>query len=812
MFKNYFISAWRNLAKQKGLSFISVFGLALGIACFSLFALYALNEFNFDSFNKNAANVFRVYNWHEGMNGNDAGGNIYLPMPLGPAIKQDVPGVENYVRYVQPYEMFIKTNGEGRRESVGFADPAFFSVFSFKLRYGNPATALSSLNSIVLAEDAAKRIFGTTDVVGKSLEVKAGDSFDPFTVTAVAENPPSNSSFQFSMLASMQYLATTPEGKMGANNWHWASYLTFIEVKPGSMLAHDKVLPVAFREKYFPSEEKDMRKRGWDGKGAALFYRLEPLREIHTDIQLQGTRIPPVDPKMIWILVSIASGVLLIACINFTTLAIGRSAGRAKEVGVRKVIGGTKKTLVFQFLTEAMLLTVISAIAGLLLANMLLPFFNVMAGRELRFSFTQFPQLTTMFAGLIFTVGLLSGTYPSLVLSRFKPVEVLKTKVKLGSANFFTKSLVTVQFVVSAGLIISAVVIIQQLHYMQTKYPGFNKENVVVVEALGVDSTKKIYPLFKQALASHPEITGTASAENGLGEDEGLAMNMFTYNNTKPIGSFEYYIDQDYIPVLGMQMAAGRNFNAAIATDTSTAVIINEVMMNDLGLTYKNVVGQRLTGYRTGGEQPVIIGVVKNFNYMDLKQKVTAQMFYQFPNHTPYRFFVRIQPGGPSKALASIEAAWKKVAPAYPLRYNFLDEDLNRFYQNEQRLGSIITWAGGISVFLACLGLLGLASLAAINRIKEIGIRKILGASLSSIVGLLTTDFIKLVLVAFVIATPLAWYFMNKWLQDYAYRINIEWWVFAVTGAATVLVALVATGYQAIKAGVANPVDSLRTE
>ena len=234
--------------------------------------------------------------------------------------------------------------------------------------------------------------------------------------------------------------------------------------------------------------------------------------------------------------------------------------------------------------------------------------------------------------------------------------------------------------------------------------------------------------------------------------------------------------------------------------------------MGDLGFTYKNAVGQRLKGYHASGEQPVVIGVVKNFNYMDLKQKVSAQMFYQFPGHTPYHFFVRIQPGDPSKALASIEAAWKKVAPVYPLRYNFLDEDLNRFYQSEQRLGSIISWAGGISVFLACLGLLGLASLAAINRIKEIGIRKILGASLSTIVSLLTVDFLKLVLIAFVIATPLAWYFMNKWLQDYAYRINIGWQVFTVTGLALVVIALVATGYQAIKTAVANPVDSLRSE
>jgi putative ABC transport system permease protein len=812
MFLSYFKIAWRNLAKQKKLAFINIFGLSAGIACFSLFMLYAVNELNFDNFHKNGDNVYRVYQWDGLAGGNTGRGMADLPMPLGPAMKQDLPGVKNYVRFLDNWggNSFIKTDKAVLSEAISFADPGFFSVFSFKLKYGDAITALQGLHNIVLTEGTAEKIFGRADVVGEIVQINQDDKFEPFTVTAITENLPSNSSIQFDILGNFNYHAATAGGKKGQNNWGRNAYATFVQLNPGSTLSANKKLFDGFRKKYYPDEDAEARKNGWAGNGPSSWYGLQPLSEMHTN-PLIDSDSDTVNPKIIWILLSIAAGILLIACINFTTLAIGRSAGRAKEVGIRKVIGGTRAWLAAQFLAEALLLSIISAIVGLLLAKALLPFFNTLSGRALHFSMSQFPQLIWLLIGLVLIVGLLAGSYPALVLSRFKPVEVLKAKIKLGGANYFTKTLVTFQFVLSTGFIVATVIITQQLHYMQSKNPGFNRGNVVDVDARGISDTKRLYALLKQGLILNPGIAGTASAANGLGEGTGLERDAFKYNG-KDKQVYNYSIDADYIRVLGMQLLEGRNFNPTISSDTISSVIINEAMMNDFDWTFKTAIGQRLTGYNGSGEQPIVIGVVKNFNFQGMQQKVQPQMFQQYALNQSNHFFVRLKPGDPSNALAAIQTEWKKIAPDYPLKYNFLDENLNHFYQSESRWSSIIGWAGGISIFLAILGLLGLSALTAINRTKEIGIRRVLGASLSTIVSLLSKDFLKLVLVSFLIAIPIAWYFMTKWLQDYAYRITIQWWVFALTGMSIVVIAVLTTSLQAIKTAIANPVKSLHTE
>jgi putative ABC transport system permease protein len=803
MLKNYFKIALRNLTKQKQLAFINIFGLSVGIACFSLLMLYGINEFSFDSFHKNAANTFLVMDGNGKPNPKAIGGFIFTSMPLGPAMKQELPGVENYVRYIQPYETFIKIRDERRRENIAYADPSFFNVFSFKFKYGNAQTAISDLHNMVLTEETAKRLFGKSNAIGESFEVKIENVFQTFIVSAITENPPSNSSFQFSMLVSFNCFANTMEGKMGADDWGRNSYMTLVQLMPGSALANNNKLLADFKHRHLPKV-----------LASGVGYDLEPLLQMHTNPTLMGIKISPIDQKSIWILLSIAAGVLLIACINFTTLSIGRSASRAKEVGVRKVIGGSKKSLVFQFLTESLLLAILSTGIGLVLANLLLPFFNRLSGRELSFSFAQFPQLTSLIAGLVLIVGLLSGCYPALILSGLNAVEVLKAKIKLGGANFFTKSLVTFQFVISAGLIMSAIIIMQQLHYMQSRNPGFEKENIVQIKAFQVANTKQAFPLLKHELSGNPEIVSTASADNGLGEREGMSVQGFNYHG-KPIFISQFYIDPDYMQTLGMHLLAGRNFDRAIASDTVNAVIINEATMKELGWTPANSIGRHLEGYENFGvENPIVIGIVRDFNFQDLTHHVEPLMFHQFAASMsyPYHFFVRIRPGNPAKALAEIQSAWKKIVPDYPLKYNFLDEDLDRFFKSEARLSNIIGWAGGIAIFLACLGLLGLAALAIVNRTKEIGIRKILGASVSTIINLISKDFLRLVIIAFLIATPITWWLMNKWLQDYAYKINMEWWVFGLSGAAIIFMALLTVCFQAIKAAMANPVKSLRTE
>ena len=795
MLKSYFKLAWRNLAKQKGLSFISLFGLSVGMACFILFLLYAVNEFNFDGFHKNADDIYLVLDGRTDAKA-EIGGWPFTRMTLGPAMKQELAGVKEDVRYVQPFETFININKQGRRENLGYADPAFFSVFSFKLKYGNATTALADIHNIVLTEQTAKRLFGRSNAIGETFEVKIENVFQPVVVTGIAEDLPANSSFQFTMLASFARWALTEEGKMDRN-----SYMTFVQLKPGSSLAGDGQLLADFKHRYDPAHL---------GPGTGL--TLEPIKAIHTNTRLNGVKVSPVDPKMIWMLLIIAAGVLLIACMNFTTLAIGRSASRSKEVGVRKVIGGTKRALMFQFFTESILLTLLSTVAGILLAIRLLPYFNRLSGRELVFSITQFPQLIGLIIAMMGIAGLLAGFYPALLLSAFKAADVLKTKVKLGGSNLFTKSLVTLQFALSAAMIISAIIIVQQLHYMQSKNPGFDKENVVELETYLIPDDKSVYTLFKQVLAAHPEIVSSASAETGLGEREGMSSTAYMHDG-KSIECAEYNVDANYIPTLGMRMLAGRNFSPDIAGDTIDNVIINEALMNEYGWTPEKSIGRPLEGYDNHGlaKAPTVIGVVKDFNYLGLQHKIAPQIFLRFPNAQPTHFFVRLKPGHPTKALASIEAEWKKILPHYPIRYNFLDEDLGRFYQSEERLSNIIESAGGLSIFLSCMGLLGLSVLAVSNRTKEIGIRKVLGASLTAIFQLISRDFLQLVVIAIVVASPIVWWVMHQWLQDYAYRIRIEWWVFVLTGVTITGLALLTVGFQAIRAAVANPVKSLRT-
>ncbi|PWU03658.1 MAG: ABC transporter permease [Bacteroidetes bacterium] len=811
MLKNYFLVAIRNLFKQKGLSFINISGLSLGIACFSLFMLYAVNEFNYDKFHKNKDHIYRVYVHREALEGEDAYSSSYLPMPIAPALKSDFPGVKDAIRIRSGWgESFIKIGDKVLREKVTYADNQFFSVFSFNLKQGNPQAALKDMHSMVLTEKTAHNFFGNENAVGKTIEIKVENDYVPFTITGVCENIAPNSSIDFNMMGNFEFLTAIGSGVKSVNNWHRSSYQVFVQLTNESKLANDYKALDAFYVKYHPDEAAEVKKRGWKGKGQNAWYRMQPLIQIHTNTNLEGVGdVEAVEPKTIYILLAISAGILLIACINFTTLAIGRSAGRSKEVGVRKVVGGTRKSLVFQFLIEALLLTIVSAVLGLILGKLLLPYFNTLAGRNLDFSVSRYPELLWMTGGLIIIVSLLAGSYPSLVLSGFKPVEVLKTKVKLGGSNFFTKSLVTAQFVLSAGLIISTIVILQQLNFMRNRNPGFQKENVLVVDADGT-YPRNLYPLFKHEISTNPQILGSASAELSMGEGTGSSRTGFEFQGKHKV-VYEYFIDPDYLHVMGMKLLAGRDFNSSIASDTVNSIIINESMMRDFGWNINNVIGQQVKGY-SESMTPVVIGVVKDFNFLSLSEKIQPQMFHQFSGNRPYKYFVRIQPGYPSKVIASINDTWNKIAPDFPFKYSFLDEDLDRFYKSEERWSNIVGCAGGVSIFLACLGLLGLAALAVINRTKEIGIRKVLGASVSHIVSIISEDFLKLVLIALAIASPLAWWLMHKWLQDYPYRINISWWIFGISGSIILLVALATISVQAIKAGLRNPVKSLRTE
>lgn len=809
MLQHYIRIAIRNLAKQKTLTGINVAGLSLGLACFALILLYAVNEFSYDRFHKNAGRIYRVNDVFTKDDGTEAGEPADY-MPLGPAMEKEFPDVPHAVRISHSRETVMKVGDQITRMPLAFADPAFFSVFTFPLLEGDAAAALKDPHGIVLTRSRAVQLFGKTDVIGKTVLIKVNTVFQPFTVSAVAEDVPPNASVSFDLLGSYRFLLAAPDRQSSLNSWNntWGDN-TYVLLLPGSHLSNEPARLLDFRLRHYPEEAAVYRQ----SKKVQTRFALQPLREIHTDAKIEGRTT--VDAKNIWILLAIATGILLIASINFTTLAISRSAGRAKEVGIRKVVGGLRKQLIGQFLMESILLTILSAGLGLILAYMLLPWFNELSGRSLEFSFRRFPELAWMLGGLILLVGVLAGSYPALILSGFNPINVLQKKIRLGGANLFTRSLVTVQFALSIGLIIVTVIMLRQVGYLQSKDLGLVKENTVVVNAAD-GNTEKIYSLFSQELQSRKEILGIAASEIGLGEGEGEMGDLYGFDSSaeKKGGVIEYPVDPHFISVLGMQLIAGRDFDATIASDTVSSVIVNENLVHQyLGVAPRQAIGLQISKGKGGNPQyKTIIGVVKDFNFEPLTRKVRPQLFVMSAEFKPEKFFVRIRSGDPSPALAAIGAAWKGAVPDLPLRYYFLDENLDRFYQAEVRWRNIMACAGGISIFLACLGLFGLASLAAANRVREIGIRKILGASVLEIIRLLTGGFLRLVLLAFLIAAPVAWYVMNKWLRNFEYRIDIGWIVFAVTAVLALGIAFFTIGIQAARAARANPVKNIRIE
>ncbi len=812
MLKNYLKIAIRNLQKQKTFAFINICGLSIGIACFTLLLLYAYNELSFDKFNKNTNDIYRPYAWFNAMNGQPAIGYMDYSGPtaatLGEAMRLNLPDVINYVRIQLPYgESLIRTDKNVFRSNVTYADPSLFSIFSFPLKAGNTSTALHNVNDVVLTESKAKELFGTGDAVGKIIEIKIGNSFQSFNVSAIAKDVPENSTIKFDILGNFLFAEKYVNGSnFIGNDFHYIDKQTFVQLKPGSKLFNDTKQLQNFLAKFNPGYLSDVKSS--DTKLSTnqplVSLKLQPLAAIHTTTLNLWHDFPRVDLKTIWILLAIASGILFIACINFTTLAIGRSAARSKEVGVRKVIGAEKKQLIFQFLVEAFLLAIISTILGLILAIILLPYFNQLAGRNLYFSSSLYQQIIFLNAGLVIVIGFLAGSYPAFVLSGFRPIEVLKNKIRVGGSNMFTKSLVTFQFALSIILIVSTIIIVQQTKFMVNKNPGFNKENVVVINA-SETNPDKIFPLFKQAMLNFSSIEGVASAAMGLGAGQ----NYLGYSD-QGISADINIVDGDYINVLGMKLIAGNNFYTTEVNDSIKPIIINETMMRSFGWTEQNAVGKQIKNFQ--GRTAIVTGVVKNFSYQPLSETVKNQAFITSKDKGYVNFYVRLKPGNPAPALAVMQKEWNDLLPGIPMKYSFLDEDVNNYYKGEERWSSIVGWASGISIFLACLGLLGLAALAAINRSKEIGVRKVLGATVPNLIILLSKDFLKLVIISFVIASPIAWYAMHQWLLSYTYRVGIDWWVFAGAGIIAVLISLLTVSYQAIKAAIANPVKSLRTE
>jgi len=803
MLKNYFKTAWRNILKNKLFSAINILGLSIGIALCFIIMLYVQDELSYDRFNKNADRIVRVV-----FNANLNGGKINESVAMAPVahtIKLDYPEVQEAARIqTMGTSKTYYNNQLFRDDRFVFADPEIFNIFTLPFIEGDPKTALQNPNSVVITKATSEKYFGKGEAIGKMLGLN--NNTDMYKVTGVIENIPSNSHFHFDMIGSM---ISFDQSK--SDSWMYGGFHTYLLMKPGSDYKKLQAKFPDMVQKYMgPQIQRDMglSLSQFRSKGNELGFSLQPLTDIHlnsytsTEFEAGGSK------SYVYIYGVIALFMLLVACINFINLSTAAASKRAKEVGVRKAIGSGKFQLIKQFLSESLFITVISLIIAGVLVKISLPVFNNISDKQLAFGIK--PILAFIASGLL--VGLIAGIYPAFYLSSFKPIAVLKGKLTSDQKSYGLRSgLVVFQFFISVALIIGTIVVYQQMKYIQNKNLGYDKERLMTIPnswALG-----KNEEVYKQQLLNDPRIVnattswykpaGPSNKNNALAYPEG--------QDKQAMGSIEYHVDEQYIPTLGMQIAAGRNFSKDFATD-SLALIINESAARAFGFGTINAVGKKIIRVNSDRGANVayhVIGVVKDFNFASLHEAVTPLLMNLHPEGG---LIFKIKTTNLPALLSDMKKQWEAYHTDEPFTYAFMDDLFNKTYSAEQKTGTILNIFSVLTIFVACLGLFGLATYTAERRTKEIGVRKVLGASVMQVTQMLSADFLKLVLIASLIAFPVAWWAMNKWLQSFAYRISISWWVFAVAGFTALLIALLTVSFQAIKAAMMNPVKSLRSE
>jgi putative ABC transport system permease protein len=815
MFKNYLLVAFRNLRKQKFYAFLNIAGLALGVTCCLLMGLYVLDELGYDRFHGKADQIYRI-NSDIKFGGTEQKLAVTSD-PMGPTMVKDYPQVLASVRFREQGGVLVKKGEQYIKENrVIYADSSLFDVFTLPLVAGNPQKALAAPNSVVLTESMARKYFGNSvsqpaQALGQVLRF---DNEQDYKVTGVMKDMPANSHFRFDFFLSMQSLAESRQ-----NNWVSHNFNTYLLLRKD---AHPQEVEARFEElieKYMGPQVKQLMNINsiseFRKAGNNIRYSLIPLIRIHLHSDRVAELAPNGNVQYVYIFAAIALFILLIACINFMNLSTARSASRAKEVGVRKVMGSLRSNLIGQFLTESVVMSLIAfglATAG---AFLLLPYFNQLAVKEMTFPLFSSPWMLPLLLFFALVVGLLAGSYPAFFLSAFQPISVLKGNLSRGTkSGWLRSSLVVFQFATSVILIIGTIVIYYQLDYIRNTKLGFDKEQVLIVNdgsALG-----ERVQAFRNEVLRLPEVINSTATGYLPVPSWRNDMPYFPEGVIQPekaVSMQSWRVDHDYIRTLGMEMLKGRDFSREFATDSS-AVIINETAAKVFG--YTDPVGKKIWTYTdfNSGEKKMatytVVGVVKNFHFESLRQNIGALCMVLGRNNGSVSF--RLKTGDVSKVVGAIEAQWKKNAPGQPFSYTFLNEEFDAMYRSEQRVGQIAISFSVLAIVIACLGLFGLAAFTAEQRTKEIGIRKVLGADVGNIVAMLSRDFLKLVLISNLIAWPLAWWAMSRWLQDFAYRIDLSWWVFALAGLIALFIALFTISFQALKAALANPIKSLRTE
>jgi putative ABC transport system permease protein len=807
MIKNYIKTAFRNLLKNKGFTAINILGLAMGLATCLLIVFYVFDELSYDKYNVNADRIYRINN--EIKFGGEEGASADVPAPAAAALKADFPEIEQVARFRVTGGNQVKKGTQNIQEySMVYADPTIFDVFTLPMIDGDPKTALKDPHTVVITKRTAEKYFNTTNAVGKVLTF---NDTSLYKVTGVIKDIPSQSHFHFDFFISMPTLAESRD-----NSWLSNNFKTYFLLRPGADINALRAKLSEFMHKHAGPQMQEILHitfAKFEQSGNYYRFSLTPLTKIHLHSNEKDEFEANGNIETVYIFTAIAILILLIACVNFMNLSTARSANRAKEVGVRKVLGSARKYLIAQFLTESIIVTLTGAIIAVFAAWGLLGVFNNLSGKELSLTSHILLWLLPSLLVFVIVIGCLAGSYPAIYLSSFQPIQVLKGKLAAGFKNsMFRNVLVVGQFVISIGLIIGTLVIYNQLKYIENKDIGFDREHVMSVWdtwTLG-DKARAFKEEVKQ-LAGVQSVSLTGYLPTSNIENNSSVFKDPVMDQKRGILTSTWTVDEDYIPTLGMKMAAGRNFSTQMATD-STAVIINESAAKLLGFSdplnqklYKpwDNMGKIMKPYH-------IVGVVKDFNFKSLRQNVTPMLLFNGQDQGALN--IRIKSADIKTLISQIKAKWAAFSPNHEFNFTFLDKEFDKMYRTEQRTGQIAVSFTSLAIIIACLGLFGLAAYAAEQRTKEIGIRKVLGANVSNIVGMLSKDFIALVLIAILVAVPIAWYFMHQWLQGFAYHQSIQWWIIAVAGFGAVLIAFVTISFQSIKAALTNPVKSLRSE
>ncbi len=793
MLKNYLKTTLRNLLKQKLFSLINVFGLAAGLAITILILLHVQAEMSYDNVHTQRDKIYRVLRKSEV---SDKGYLIGITSgPYAPALRNDLPeSIKDAVRVLPSDGLATYDHRAFMEKKFFFADENFFKVFSFPLAKGDPARVLASPNAVVITPEIARKYFGEGEPIGKT--IRMDDEYD-FIVTGVMAHRLGRSHLDFDFMASLKTL----EKEEWLHGWWNNILLTYVLIdNPKEANRVEAQLP-GFIDKYLGEDFKRNGKR--------IDLTLQPLAEIYFEKDIRYERgVRHGDKNAVYIFGAIAFFILVIACINYMNLTTARAGRRAREIGVRKVLGAHKSSLVWQFLSESFLLTSLAIILAVALSELLLPRFNAAFGLDLAMNFAD-PLLPFSLLGLLFVVSVLAGSYPAFLLSSFLPIRVLKGRFSRQAADtHIRKGLVVFQFCISAFLIIVTLLIVEQLDFMRQKDLGFNDEQVVLV------------PMNNSEIRKHQEdFASRARQERGIlsvsamsGQPGGFhdAMSFKIERKDENYRLRTVYTDFDYVETLGLEIVAGRNFSKTFGTDKEQAVLLNETAVKLIGWTNEEALSKEMRHTMFDTSRCHVVGVVEDYHFSSLKEGIEPLFIAMRRNANI--FAIKVEPANIQAALASIQQHWERISPAYPFEFTFLDETFYKLYQQEQKESKLFSIFSFISIVIACLGIFALASYAAEERTKEIGIRKVLGASVGSVFNLLSKEYVRLVVIANLFAWPLAWFAMSQWLRDFAYRVEIAWWVFALAGGLVMLIALLTVSILAMKAALANPVEALRYE